>query len=553
MRFSPRSNPLDVFDGSIRAAIDQCLSGADRQPSLCYRVLEQTKGVRPMKRKLSLGLVMVLAVAILTISAAALSLQALPVPARTNDPIQQPVSPQHWPDSARVELVYELLKLDESLHGHRLNAMKQCSGAAAAQIADELLQSYYTSQPVRVPGDNRLWRYDLKAQETYLMRLYGSFSERVHEAYLMPSEDDMGYEQALETARQVLRTHFSMPPEFPEGMAYALDAAFVQLPGAAEPIWRIRWWSLRDGGAYAAELSRSGQPLRWSTPYTDVMYDADTDLLAEGYQVAPLPGQKTAQEILDHALRTVTEIGGYDEHGLPIGLESGQLGSMTCEAALFYHPEVQSGWIPVWQVTLRDGDTLVARQLYSFDGSYLCTAFGARDFSCTQQDDVSSAMYLATFEDAFMTADAAEKARLAALYRPHAEAILRCHPDWPEMDCALYEISLLQRYAAPSPGALGLAQAEDIALREAARLGADKGTLSTRSVYNAFLLDQDGRETWRITVAQVDLLQAGVNSMQYVNDPALHGIYVVHMDAFTGEVLDAFEGVTALRPCQWRY
>lgn len=61
----------DLHDNRIRSAIDECLSGVEKMPSLRYQVLQKTRGDVKVKKKISIGFVLVIVLILATATALA--------------------------------------------------------------------------------------------------------------------------------------------------------------------------------------------------------------------------------------------------------------------------------------------------------------------------------------------------------------------------------------------------------------------------------------------------------------------------------------------------
>jgi len=361
------------------------------------------------------------------------------------------------------------------------------------------------------------------------------------ERCVAPMDGTIFYEDAKEIAIVHLYDRFTMPENFAD--TYDLDAALVLLPGETEPMWRFRWWM--GEVYYEAVLSHNGTPLRWKTPWS-IAYTPDWNILAEA---EVLEGDADfMKQMVENTRMMITEIGYVSRDGEHCGFDPADVEAAEFTLAHISHPAFNYGLRPVWVLEMRVGDTLLGRVLRDENGDYMGTAFGSQDFACTVHRDLGRIDQLID-SSAVYDADAQTKAALWSQWKPIADAYLDVNPTWSEGTS--YYLTQMKTYIAPPAGALTSAEAADIARQEALRLGASPDTMAYRRVLES-CLKEDDRAVWCMTLMRVDQQEAGLSGEEWMENNH-HNIFVITLDAMTGEVVHSLMVGEDTPNWLWRY
>lgn len=548
----------------IREAVNDTLSGVDALPTLRYKVLQAARGEQKVKKKISLAFVQ--AVLLLVIAVGALATTTMtdlggdpinttqslsqPTPMAANAPTPIPMAGptpvplitenplEHWDDDTVLTLCRLLYEdgMDVSITDYEAVLMAEKPGDAARA----LLERHY-SDPVK--GGRRgsiFWPWNIKALECELMQ-YHHHWDMSWERCIAPIDGVIFYEDAREAAITLLYDRFTMPENFAD--TYDLDAALVLYSGETEPVWRFRWWL--GEVYYEAVLTADGAPLRWKTPYS-MTYTPGTDILA---QATVLPSDAaTMKQLTENTRMMITEIGYVDRDGSHHGFDPADVEAAEFTLAHILHPGFNYGLRPVWVLEMRVKGELLGRVLRDETGDYICTAFGDRDFQRTVHRDLGRIDQLID-SSAVYDADAATKAALWSEWKPIADAYLDVNPTWSEGTS--YYFTQQKTYVAPPEGALTSAQAADIAREQAVSLGASPDTMACRRVLESCLLE-DGRPVWCMTLMRVDQEMAGLSGDEWMEN-FHHNIFVITLDAVSGEVLHSLMVEDSMPNWIWRY
>jgi len=552
-------------DMRVREAVNEALSGVDALPTLRYKVLQAARGEQKVKKKLSLAFVQAVLLLVIAVGAMATTTmtdlngdpinttQSLsqPTPLAANAPTPIPMAGttpvpmvtenplNHWDDETLLALCRLLYEdgMDVSDADYEAILMAEKPGDAARA----LLEKHY-SDPVK--GGNRgsiFWPWNVRALECELMQ-YHHHWDMSWERYVTPVDGVIFYEAVREAAITLLYDRFTMPENFAD--TYDLDAALVLLPGETEPVWRFRWWL--GEVYYEAVLTASGAPLRWKTPYS-MTYTPDTNIIAEASILdADVDYMK---QLIDQARMMVTEIGYVDQDGNDQGFDPADVEAAQFTVSHIMHPGFNYGLRPVWILEMHVDDRLIGRVLLDESGDYMCTAFGpVRAFQRTVHRDLGTIDRLID-SSAVYEADASTKAALWAQWKPIADAYLDVNPTW--NTGTSYYFTQQKTYIAPPAGALTSAQAAEIAREKAVSLGASADTMVYRRVLESCLME-DGRAVWCMTLMRVDQELAGLSGEEWMEN-FHHNIFVVTLDAMSGEVLHAYMTTDETPNWVWRY
>ncbi len=542
-------------DGRIRAAIHDSLSGVDALPTLRYKVLQAARGEAKVKKKISLALVQALLIVIVAVGALATTVTDMtgdpinparhmsqPTPIPLDDPTPIPLITEnplnHWDDETVLTLCRLLCEdgMGVSIADYEAVLMADSPGGQARA----LLNRYY-SDPVS--GGNRgsvFWPWNIKTLECELLQ-YHQHWDMSWERYVQPVDGTIFYEDAKEIAIAHLYDRFTMPENFAN--TYDLDAALVLLPGEAEPMWRFRWW---EGEVYhEALLTHTGTPLRWKTPWS-MTYTPDTDILAGATVLEVDIG--LMKQLAESTRAMITEIGYVARDGSHHGFDPAEVAKAEFTLAHILHPGFNYGLRPVWILEMRLEGELLGRVLRDENGDYMCTAFGSQDFVRTVHRDLGRIDQLID-SSAVYDADARTKAELWSAWKPIADAYLAVNPTWSEGTS--YYFTQMKTYIAPPQGALTAQEAADIARQQALRLGASPDTMAHRPVLES-CLEEAGRAVWRMTLLRVDQQAAGLSGEAWMGNHH-HSIFVITLDAFTGEVVHTMLTDEDTPTWLWRY
>ncbi|MBQ7866381.1 MAG: hypothetical protein IJ350_08440 [Clostridia bacterium] len=546
-------------EGHIRVAIDEALSGLDARPTLQYRVMQEIRGEKKVKKKLSFGLVLALILTMLTVAAVAAA--ALNSYFTGFAQLEQKYGDYDtWPENAKVELVNLMAQSELNIDDAQVEKMNQLSGQEQLQLAESIIKDYYGSTYMSTSlimehelGQSMYWSYEMKALHDTLLKEYGYFKYGDWDECVLPEEGDIPLDKALEIALQVMQEKFGLSEEY--FAQRKLDACFVKTTDLPEPHWRLDWW---EGGYCGVEISRTGEPLTWTAPYSGITYTADTDLMAGARPATPLPTDMQEDEAIRTSRAGLTEIGFYDEEGNVVSLEEEQVASYTAKAQFFFHDDINNGGAPVWMVTFYDGDQIAARVLHTYDGRYMDTAFGQQEFARTSMRDTSFydtydiANKFPELSNGFYFLSAEERGRLAAAIAPWAEEYAASHPYWETSREEFYYITQKYHYGVPAEDALPQSKALELAQQEAIRLGALPETINARSAEFSYEIGDPDKPLWRILLGRVDRQDAGITLDEWSENNNCEP-FVVHLDAYTGQVVKSFMVTDDVDHWEWRY
>lgn len=553
----------DVYrDGRIRAAIDEALSGLDARPTLQYRVMQEIRGEKKVKKKLSVGLVLALVLMMLTVAAVAAA--ALNSYFTGFAQLEQKYGEyEAWPEAAKVELVNLMAQSELAVDAAQVEKMNQLSGEEQLRLAESIIKEYYGSTYMsttlvmeRELGESMYWSYEMKALHDTLLKEYGYFKYGDWDECVLPEATDVSLEQATEIALGVMQEKFGLSKEY--FAQRKLDACFVKTTEYPEPHWRLNWW---EGGYCGVEVSRTGDPMSWTAPSSGITYTAETDLMAGARPATPLATDMQEDEALQKARAGLTEIGYYDENGNVTSLTEEQVEGFSATTQFFFHDDFNGGNSPVWMVTFYDGDKVAARVLYSYNGEYMDTAFGEQEFMRTNiplDNFLDDTGLRETYPVGFpKDATAEEKARVAAEVKLLADAYLAEHPYWPNTQSDFYYATQVKAYGFPAADALSQDEAAAIAKEEAIRMGARAETVHLRSLIYSYLVDDPQRPVWQISVSRTNYWLFDYTTEQFEEEFGHHeldsDIFVVRMDAYTGEIVESFMVTDDTPHYVWRY
>lgn len=550
----------DIYrDGQIRAAIDEALSGLDARPTLQYRVMQEIRGEKKVKKKLSVGLVLALVLMMLTVAAVAAA--ALNSYFTGFAQLEQKYGEyEAWPETAKVELVNLMAQSELAVDAAQVEKMNQLSGEEQLRLAESMIESYYggaymstTLVMERELGESMYWSYDMKALHDTLLKEYGYFKYGDWDECVLPEEGDIPLDKALEIALAVMQEKFGLSKEYFDGRK--LDACFVKTTEYPEPHWRLNWW---EGGYCGVEVSRTGEPMSWTAPSSSITYTAETDLMAGARPATPLATDMQEEEAIRTSRAGLTEIGYYDENGNVVSLTEEKVESFTAKAQFFFHDDINNGGAPVWMVTFYDGDQIAARVLYTYDGRYMDTAFGEQEFARTSMRDTSFydtyaiADKFPEMDNGFYALPPEEKGRIAAIIAPWAEEYAASHPYWETSREEFYYITQKYHYGIPAEDALPQSKALELAQQEAIRLGALPQTISARNSEFSYEIGDPDKPLWRILLGRVDRREAGITLDEW-SENNNNELFVVHLDAYTGQVVKSFMVTDDIEHWVWRY
>ena len=115
-----------------------------------------------------------------------------------------------------------------------------------------------------------------------------------------------------------------------------------------------------------------------------------------------------------------------------------------------------------------------------------------------------------------------------------------------------YYITQKYHYGVPAEDALPQSKALELAQQEAIRLGALPETINARSAEFSYEIGDPDKPLWRILLGRVDRQDAGITLDEWSENNNCEP-FVVHLDAYTGQVVKSFMVTDDVEHWEWRY
>lgn len=446
-----------------------------------------------------------------------------------------------WPVDAKIQLVALLLENGRDLPD-RTKAETLTQGSLNEQEADrmasQIIEGYFQGALAmntynimqKELGQMEEWSYEENALYCSLLTEYGNWNES-WDLFLLPQEGDIPYQDAKESAIQTLCAKFDVRRETLE--ASNVSSAFYSKEGtqhSADPIWHIDFLQPDAySGRYCVELSRTGDVLTYSGPGT-LPFDGD-DWLKGAVEATPGPNDASAKQVIQTTRNAASELGKHTER---------EIDAMRAEARFLYHERFCNGWEPVWLVSLYADEELCYKGLCGYDGSYIDTVTGDKEFGRTLRFGLFIEEELGVSFESFhfweMTHE--ERAAFSNEWNPVIDAYLETHPYYTNRSDWLIDVTR-HVYGIPSNRDISQEQAENIACQAAVQLGANADTMGNRTIECYFDITDSQQHKWNVFIG-------------HALDLHDFSCFKVVIDAQTEEVLDSFEITTDMIPADYR-
>lgn len=446
-----------------------------------------------------------------------------------------------WPVDAKIRLVALLLENGRDLPD-RAKAETVTQGGLkereADRMASQIIEAYFQGELAmdtynimqKELGQMEEWSYEENALYCSLLTKYGNW-KKSWDLFILPQEGDIPYHAAKEAAIEILCTKFDVRRETLE--ASNVSSAFYYKEGtqhSADPIWHIDFLQPDAySGRYCVELSRTGDVLTYSGPGT-LPFDGD-DWLKGAVEATPGPNDAPAEQVIQTTRNAASELGKHTER---------EIDAMRAEARFLYHERFCNGKEPVWLVSLYADEELCYKGLCGYDGSYIDTVTGDKEFDRTLRFGFFIEEELGvTFESFhFWEMTHEERAAFSKEWNPIIDAYLETHPYYTNRSDWLIDVTR-HVYGIPGDGDISQERAETIACQAAVQLGANADTMGNRTIECYFDITDSRRHKWNVFVG-------------YARDFHDFSCFKVVIDAQTEEVLDSFEITTDMIPADYR-
>ncbi len=455
-----------------------------------------------------------------------------------------------WPVDAKIQLVALLLENGRDLPD-RAKAETLTQGGLkereADRMASQIIEAYFQGElgmdtyniMQKELGQMEGWSYEEKALYCSLLTKYGNW-KKSWDLFILPQEGDIPYQDAKEAAIQTLCAKFDVRRETLE--ASNVSSAFYYKEGtqhSADPIWHIDFLQPDVySGRYCVELSRTGDVLTYSGPGT-LPFDGD-DWLKGAMEATPGPNDASAEQVIQTTRNAAADLGKHTK---------GEIDTMRAEARFLYHERFCNGKEPVWLVSLYADEELCYKGLFGYDGSYIDTVTGDKEFNRT----IRSGFFIeeelgVTFDSLnFWEMTHEERAAFSIKWKPIIDEYVATHPYFINRDHSFY-IATRFTYGVPGKDDITQEVAIELGKQQIIALGASAQTVDRRDVDCFFDMTDPDKPKWRLVFYRV----SGLNPQKTNYKDTAISCYRVVIDARTAEVLEAFEITLQMDKLEYR-
>ncbi len=306
------------------------------------------------------------------------------------------------------------------------------------------------------------------------------------------------------------------------------------------PVWLVGFSMPCPCQLHTAYLSKHGEVLYWASHGTEHWIN-EPDILETAIPAEPLDTDAAAETIISFIKDRLLHIEG---------LSSDELALLTFEPHFIYENHLDHGHTPFWVVDVLEQDELRCRALYEYDGAYRSLVKPGQDFH-------TYLSHVPLFNDVYPLIDAEwyelsnlpveKKYQEAERLRPLMEAWIEKYPYYLNDPREAYDITIRNHYALPDAQAISQEEAISIAKSQGEALGLTH--MEERGTIVCYLKDEEGQPFWRIAVCRA----LGLDIELYRKDSSSGTMYVVKIDAYTGNVLDVMEIDFDTPDYAWRY
>lgn len=253
-------NNKDLRSNRIRYAIDECLSGVDKLPTLQYKILQKTRGDVKVRKKLSAGLCLTIILVLAAMGAVAAALLS------ARDIVEKqaiPMASQSAGDTYSVEETRELLVLAEE-NGITLSDeakesisryLKHDKGYYKEEMIMALAKAEFGDDPTTWSLEEQKWFDDVCVAI--------GFVDEPQKA--LPLSDEISENRAIEIAEEYIYAHYEQPIALDDSSVYQRGIQYVN--GYADGVYPSNYWTVIyepktvSDAAYYVYIDSNGQVL----------------------------------------------------------------------------------------------------------------------------------------------------------------------------------------------------------------------------------------------------------------------------------------------------
>ena len=364
--------------------------------------------------------------------------------------------------------------------------------------------------------------------------------------YLQPESGMPNREQIVENVKEFFSVRCGVP--YSEFNSISFDEVYygtlgygIIENGGNMPVWEVTF-SMPQCGRYfhVAYLDKEGNVLYWASHGTEHWID-EPDILATAVLASHLGNDADEEAIIASVKEKLIEKGSSLE----------EISSYSYSAHFIYEKHLDDGHTPYWLTDVYGQDVLLYRALYAYNGTYVSLITPAEDFSSyTSPDPLFGDVYPDIREKChdFPSYSVSKKNQVAAEIRPFVQAWMVEYPYYINNPGDEYYISIVNHYSLPDKQAISENEAVKIAKGLKENFSIDNKYMNKRSVISCYLLDDEDKPFWRITIGP-----AKVSNDLYRENPNLWNQYVVKIDAYSGDVLDLYSVTYDTSDSLWKY
>lgn len=306
------------------------------------------------------------------------------------------------------------------------------------------------------------------------------------------------------------------------------------------PVWLVSFSMPGIHPLHTTYLSKQGEVLYWASHGTEHWID-EPDILETAISAEPLDTDATAETIIryiDGILREMEE------------LTPEEISALTYEPHFIYEKHLDNGHTPFWIVDVFRQKEHLYRILYTYDGVFRSMVKPGEDFY--QYDshvplfsDVYPLIGTEWYDFPYLSVE--KQYQEAERLRPLMEDWIEKYPYYLNNPGIPYDITLRNHYALPDAQSIPQEDAISIAKSQGNTLGLTH--MENRDTIVCYLKDEDGQPFWRIAVCRA----IGLDIEFYRKDSSSDIMYVVKINAYTGDLLDMMEIDHDTPDYAWRY
>ncbi len=373
-----------------------------------------------------------------------------------------------------------------------------------------------------------------------------TYSTADQDVYLQPEAGMPNRGQIIETVKEFFSMKCNIP--YSEFNSISFDEVYYGLLGYGiiensdnMPVWSVVFSMPQCRRPFhAAYLDKEGNVLYWASHGTEHWID-EPDILATAVQASHLGNDADEETIIASVKERLIEKGSSLE----------EISSFSYSAHFIYEKHLDDGHTPYWLTDVYRQDVLLYRALYAYNGTYISLITPVEDFSSyTSPDPLFEDVYPDIREKChdFPSYSVSKKNQVAAEIRPLVQGWMAEYPYYINNPGDEYYISIVNHYSLPDRQAISETKAVEIAKELKNTFSIDNKFMEKRSIFSCYLLDDENKPFWRITIGQ-----AQVSYDLYRENQNLWNQYVVKIDAYSGYVLDSYSVTYDTPDYMWKF